>query len=373
MAEPTYIFKEGHVYTMVDGEVTAKVKESEFSPHSIDGQVEMPEVPAELEGPTCPNCGEHTQPQDSFCPNCGTSLQGEGEPEYANQGISVPSMGEPMADEEIARNGQMIAHQTVETPNGLKGRVLARVPDIWGEQVTVRFENGVIKQIPVDKSLTFAAADVPAEDAPKYASLEERLAASYTTDRASLLERGQELDKIRTEARAAVAAASDEEAATLHKIYVQAAHEQYEIKEALEHIEASTAYDPPAPITSLPAVEQAHTGGSSADWLDGVLNDMRVEANSVDYEKLMDEGPEAFVAGLTAAQMASSGTTRVMAQREIRSHTAGADERTQDAYERVWLARVEAQRKEQLKGFKDEVRKEASADEPNHPDESLFL
>ena len=375
MAEPTYIFKDGHVYTMVDGEVTSKVKEAEFSPQAIPGEVEMPEVPVDLEGTACPTCGQHTQPQDSFCPNCGTPLSedpthAELNGELPDDGTTDPSVYGPPGSGNVG--GSMVA-QTVTTPNGLKGRVLARVPDIWGEQVTVRFENGVIKQIPVDKSMTFAAAEETPEGVPATKRLEDRLAKTFSTDKNSLIERGKELDTSRAEARAAIADASDAEAAELDKIYVQAGFEQNEIVEALDHIESTRAYEPPAPIESVPTVEQAHTGGADGSWLDGVLNTMTAEANATDYEKLMDEGPEAFVAQLSAAQMADSGTTRAMAQREIRSHTAGADERTQDAYEKVWLARVESQRKEQLKNFKEEVRKEAASEEISHPDESLFL
>lgn len=388
MGDPTYIFEDGKVYTMVDGRVVASVKEAEFDPtaqggppqggHQIPGEVQMPEAPADLQGIPCPGCGQPTEPQDAFCPSCGTSLQGEGGgPEFAEQ------MGGPASDMSpdeyggVGRapmSGQAIA-QTVTTPNGLKGRVLARVPSLWGEEVTVRFENGVIKKIPVDQRLTFAAAESAPEGETSAQRLEERLATNFQSDKMSLVARGRELEKIKNEAASSVGVASDAEAVELSKIATQAGYEQREVEAALEAIAAGEveAYEAPAPIENLPAVTQASTGSSDASWLNQVHNDMVTEANAVDYKKLMDEGPEQFVASLSPAQIADAAVTRVMASREIEAKVAGADETQREAYSRMWLARVENQRKAHLASHKEEVRKEAASDEPSHPDESLFL
>lgn len=383
MADPTYIFRDGNVYTLVDGKVVSSVKEADFSDHSgghpIDGQVEMPAPPAgiagELQGEAaaCPSCGSSTSPGDVFCPQCGTPL-GEGaggidqDDPYAGLGFTEQSP-EPV-------HAQPIAKQTVTTPNGLKGRVLARVPSLWGEEVTVRFENGVIKKIPVDQRLTFASSEeTEASDSP-VKSLEERLGASTLSDKDSLIERAKELDSIKVEARKMVAEASDADAVTLDRISVQADYEAREVSEALAHYAdlEGQGFEAPAPIENLPAVEQASLGGVEANWLDATVGEIVAEASSTDYTKLMDEGPEAFVAGLDDTQLADSGTVRVMASREIRSHTAGADEDMREKYERVWLARVEEQRRGRLASRKEEIRKEAaSEDGPNAPDEALFL
>lgn len=376
MGEPTYIFEDGKVYTMVDGRVVASVKEAEFDPtaqggplqggHQIPGEVQMPEAPADLQGIPCPGCGQPTEPQDAFCPSCGTPLTEGGGPEL-DQGMGGLGAEQPMA-------GQAIA-QTVTTPNGLKGRVLARVPSLWGEEVTVRFENGVIKKIPVDQRLTFAAAESAPEGETSAQRLEERLATNFQSDKMSLVARGRELEKIKNEAASSVGVASDAEAVELSKIATQANYEQREVEAALEAIAAGEveAYEAPAPIENLPAVTQASTGSSDASWLDQVHNDMVTEANAVDYRKLMDEGPEQFVASLSPAQVADAAVTRVMASREIEAKVAGADETQREAYSRMWLARVENQRKAHLASHKEEVRKEAASDEPSHPDESLFL
>lgn len=376
MADITYIFKEGSVYTMVDGAVESVVKEADFNPagHPIDGAVEMPAPPADLagelgaEGEPCPGCGQPVGHGEEACPHCGTPLGGGAAGGYG--GFSEQFPGGP----EVGVPGQAIA-QTVETPGGMKGRVLARTPAMWGEEVTVRFDNGTIARIPVDKRLTFANVEKTASADP-VAALNERVSAEYLDrDRGSLLARHKELIRIQKEASARVAGSSDSDAAELDRIAVEAINERLEVEAALEAIQASEPVEPfadPSKMADL-GVEQATTGGSSADWLDGVHSEMVAEAAANDYEKLMDEGPEAFVASLTAAQLADSGTTRIMASRHINSKLAGADENTRDGYEKIWLGRIEQQRKTALANFKEEVAEKTASQEINAPDESLFL
>lgn len=369
MGDPTYIFKDDHVYTMVDGKVVASAKEADFDP-SLEApggpEVEMPEAPEDIAPGTCLECGGPLSAGDSFCPSCGIPIGPEGrDPDATSrtyQNLETPP-------------GGRMGRQTVTTPNGVKGHVLARTPELWGEQVTVRWENGNITSIPIDKSLTFAAA----EDASKAESvverLEERLAAHFEQDKMSLIERGRELQNIAREASSRVASASDAEAVELAKVSTQADFELREIKAALDAILAGEqeAYEAPAPIESLPAVEQASMNGNDASWLDGVHANMVAEANSTDYLKIMDEGPERLVASLDPEQLADAGVTRIIATRDIEAKTAGADEAQQDQYKRLWLARVEEQRKKALAEHKEEVAEKTASSEPSHPDESLFL
>lgn len=364
MAEPTYIFKDDHVYTIVNGQVVSSVKESDFNP-GAEGGVEMPEAPESVQGPACPGCGLPTEPQDAYCPRCGTPLQGEG---------GGPEMGNQMGmDQPAPVGGQMIA-QTVTTPNGMKGRVLARVPSLWGEEVTVRFENGNIVKVPVDQRLTFTTAEETSVADTAAQSLEERLAAHFEADRMGLVERGRELQKIINDASQHVAIASDQEAGKLGSIVSQAKFELAEVTAALDAINQGDTEAYTAPTSILPRVTQASMNGNDASWLEGVHSEMVREASERDYRDLMDTGPEAFVASLNSAQIADAGTTRIMATREIEAKTAGATPEQQDAYRRMWLARVEQQRQAQLSSHKEAVRKEASSDTPTStPDESLFL
>lgn len=361
MAEPTYIFKDGHVYTMVEGQVVASVKESEFEPGQTGGpEVEMPEAPAGVheEERTCPNCLNEEGPDARFCSHCGANL------EDGSGAVEGPDEGWPPA-------GQTVA-QTVTTPNGMKGKVLARVPGLWGEEVTVRFENGNIVKVPVDKSLTFAAAEEDTAQVTPAGSLDARLCAHYERDKMNLVARGRELQAISREAAQRIAAASDEEAQKLSALDTEARYELAEITAALDAINQgeTEAFEAPR---SIPHVTQASMNKNDASWLDGVYVEMVHEASERDYKELMDTGPEAFVASLDVAQLGDAATTRIMATREIEAKTAGADQTHQDAYRRLWLARVEEQRKVRLASHKEEVRKEASADTPSAPDESLFL
>lgn len=363
MAEPTYIFKDGHVYTMTDGQVVASVKESDFEPAQGEGgpELPMPEAPEEvMNEQTCPNCLNEEGPEARFCSACGANLaDGSG-------AVEGPDEGWPPAGQ-----GQTVA-QTVTTPNGMKGRVLARVPGLWGEEVTVRFENGNIVKVPVNKSLTFAAAEETVAETTTAQSLEERLAAHFERDKMSLVARGRELQAISREASQRVAAATDAEAVSLSRIDTQARFELSEITAALDAINAGEMEAFTAPRT-IPMVSQASTNGGDSSWLEGVYTEMVHEASQRDYKELMDTGPEAFVASLDSAQLGDAATTRIMAAREIDAKTAGADQTQQDAYKRLWLARVEEQRKARLASHKEEVRKEASAETASAPDESLFL
>lgn len=384
MTEPTYIFRDGRVYTFLNGKVVAAVKESEFAPEDgqmngqVDSQgqgpVEMPDVPYELrddlqDSADCPSCGTPSSPEDQFCSQCGEPLaQGGGE----EGGVPGGVPGADLYGQAPPEQAQMVAHVT--TPNGLKGRVLGRVQGTWGEEVTVRFENGVIKRLPVSQDLSFETEKTAAQDDP-IAGLTSSLEETYQGDKDSLIKRLTTLDEIKTIASRMVQGAPDDMASTLDSIVAKASYEHSEVEAALSHIgaEETEAFEPFAPIENLPAVEQA-SFGKGGTWLDKTLGEMQAEAAATDYKKLMDEGPEAFVAGLEDAALADSGTVRHIALRWIRSHTAGADEKIRDKYDRVWLARVEEQRRQRLSARKEEIRKEAAAQESfDGPDDALFL
>lgn len=380
MAEPTYIFEDGNVYTMVDGKVVSSVREADFDPagHPIEGEVQMPNPPADVqeelnqEGSPCPTCGGPVNLGEEACPHCGSPIDGVPRDYSPSSDPINPNQPWAPSHDFPGPEGRISAH-IVTTPNGLKGKVLARTPALWGEEVTVRFENGVIQKIPVDQRLTFAAAEETPEGQTAVERLDERLAATTETDKGSLLDRRKELQSIKAAAIAKVHEASDEEATELHRIVVQAGHEQLEVESALDAIQAAEPVEPFAPPASMPEVEQASMGGSKGDWLQMTHDEMVSEAAAQDFEKLMDEGPEAFVASLSDAQLADAGTTRVMAAREINSKLAGADENVREGYEKVWLGRVENKRREHLASRKEEVREKTASEETSAPDESLFM
>jgi hypothetical protein len=322
MTEPTYIFDNDQVYAMVDNKVVASASDLDT-----------------LERKLACTCGHGCEGDCSGCDECKKTAS------------------------------------YIVTPNGLKGTILGRTASVWGEQVTVRLENGRIVSLPVGEGMKFAAADTEVQANP-VVGLRTRLAASAERfDKWGLSERFKELETIKREAQSYIANGdSNQVDLDLNDIVVEATFEQGEIKEAMEALAngEAEAFEAPAPF-NINVVEQG--GPSRGDsWLDAPLGEMIAEAAATDYEKLMDEGPEAFVAELDAPVLADASTTRSLASSWIRSHTAAADETLRENYEQVWLARVEDVRRGAYAQVKEATKKEAAAqdDLPDSPDEALF-
>lgn len=392
--ETTFIFEDDKVYAMRGTTVIAsgsdidevEQKIAATPPHepqqgdpgasnfTPDNEVEMPEPPADVQGElgldnNCPQCHHPSEPQDRFCSACGSDLHGQEQPDPGLTPGAGTDLGFiPHGNEDA--DGLRGASMKVVTPNGLEGTVLGRVKGTWGDEVTVRFANGRIVSLPVTDHLEFTA-NAP-EKVDLVDDLNARLASTPDGTLDSLIARNEELTKIVAEARAG------EVTSELDTIIAQARAEMVEIRQAVAHLEDedTQAYAPPAPFT-IQAVEQESLGigSGSGNWLDSTVDDMIAEAEATDYEKLMDEGPEAFVADIPVATLAHAAAVRSMAERFINSHTAAADPSIREQYENIWLSRVEQVRKDELAKVKDEVRKEASSelDDPSTPDDAMFL
>lgn len=313
-SEPTYIFKNGKVYTYQDGKIVASVTEEEF----------------------------------------------------------VESEAAHLASAEGATH--------VMTPNGLKGKILGRVAGLWEDEVTVRFENGRVASLPVSK-LTFAKFEDEEEGDDEIKELEKKVEASIDSHTPSVIEdRIRELDQIKAHASSLIdSKLSDEDLLRVGNVITQANYELNEIDEVIQGIEEQrfAAFEAPAPF-KINVVEQGGpTGGRESNWLDGAIEEMAHEANSTDFTKLMDEGPEAFVAGLDREVLADAGAVRSIAANWIRSKTAAADDDVREKYEKVWLGRVEDQRRASLSEVKEDMHKEAAAKESvdydSIGDDSLFM
>jgi hypothetical protein len=266
---------------------------------------------------------------------------------------------------------------TIVTPNGMKGKILGRTPDMWGlsETLTVRLENGRIAHYKVGS--VEKVADEKSEYVKPIVGFQAILAADVTATKPLLEERVATLKKLKNDVRQTIASgASDADAAELHHITVQADAELGEIQPILEDFNRQEAEATPqvAPYETQ-VVEQ---GGRSdgAGWLDTTLNEMIEEAEGHDYDKLLSEGPELFVAEQPVEALGDQGATQAIAASYIRSITAGADTEVRDKYEKAWLARVEEVRRDALTHKKTAQRKEASVKKEtadSSPDESLFL
>ena len=425
MNNETYIFDNGKVYTMVDGKVVSSVKESEFqttgSSHQASDDVNKLDVAIgnlvkeykfnydqdnegqyivytglgmndpkiqEIESKYGFDCQPDNEGQCVIYTglwqdedgNLSTSNPEDEEArKYLNENpkeeteTQMPAPPKDIQDDLRQQGG---IQSRVTTPNGLSGKVLGRVSGMWGDEVTVRFDNGRIVRVPVSQGLTFHAAEKVVEENPIKA-LEARLAQSIDGSKESLENRVSELKSIRLEAAALIQkGAAYETEQELDRLRVEADYELGEVHAALEHLnDAETeSFTAPAPFR-MQAVEQESVGNSDSTWLDSTVNDMISEAEATDFGKLMDEGPEAFTAGLDAPALAEAGITRSIASRFINSKTAAANPELRERYEQVWLARVEECRKAELLNRKETTKKEAASqeeDQSNLPDDVLF-
>lgn len=369
MATPIHVFKDGKVFTLVEGKVVTAVGEDEFMGGQDQAQgvgpVEMPSPPPGVQDDLnstepCPSCGAPSSLNDNFCPQCGEPLASGGQ-EIPDVGMDQYSMPSPERAHAIA---------TVTTPNGLTGRVLGKVAGLWGDQVTVRLENGNIVHLPVSKGFKFASDTPEVSDNPLQ-TLNERLSASVEGDVDSLKARQVELAKIKIEAQNLVAESKDHlEIQALDEIVVTATYESKEVDEALQHLAEldGSSFDPPNRF-SIEAVEQESIGSGDGTWLDTTLNEMRAEAAATDFDQIMSEGPEAFVAGLDDVALAEAGATQSIASRWISSKTAAAEPGVRNRYTKVWLARVEECRRLELANRKQAVQqKEAAIQEEDYSD-----
>lgn len=270
----------------------------------------------------------------------------------------------------------------IVTPNGLTGQILGRHNDVWGETVTVRFENGRISTL----HTATESNDIPEfewvqkeADVTKTAleDLEARIDEDFAADQDSLVSRLADLEDIEAKASAAIHKASLEDSYKYDGIVAMARHEADEIKAAIAGWDDAhaNAYQPPAAF-SMQAAEQESMGGGNSSWLDHTLGEMIADAESTDFDTLMDEGPEEFVADLEDGSLADTGTVRQMAASHVRSRVAGIDSEDAAAFETAFLTRVEQVRRQALNDRKSntKIAKEASVQEDHDgPADALFM
>ncbi len=266
----------------------------------------------------------------------------------------------------------------IVTPNGLKGQILGRVNDVWGDTVTVRFENGQIRSFHTAASddLQFVAEEV-AQAESIVDQLEAALDDNFAGDPESLKDRIETLARIKQEASKAIRTASQEDQYKLDAIVAMADHEAAEVEQALEayNENVADALVPLAPF-KMEAAEQESIGGGSSNWLDHTVNEMIAEAEATDFDKVMDEGPEALVADLEDAAIADAGVVRALASSHVRSRTAGLDSSVVNEFETAFLARVEQVRRQEFNNRKaaaPQPKTAAVEEQYDGPDEALFI
>jgi hypothetical protein len=264
----------------------------------------------------------------------------------------------------------------VTTPNGLKGTVLGKVAGLWGDEVTVRLENGRIVKLPVGTQLT-TQRTAAATGVTPIQRLEQRLAAAPDGTRESLVARSQELSRVHSAAGDLIReGVSYADSIRLDQIVVTAEVENREVLDAVEHLADVESYSPPSYSIGV-AHEAAGVSREDASWLDLAVDEMIKEAEATDFTKLMDEGPEAFAAELPVVALADTGVTRQMASHFIGAKTAGIAREIAEPYMTTFLVRVEACRRAELATRKQAqtTHKEAATEDQfkDLPDDALFL
>lgn len=337
-----FAFQDGKVYAFLDGQIVASEKEED-----VDKLEHLFEKKDDDEG---------------------TKEKDEKKDEKEDSEDSDDSSED--SEDDDSKESSIKTH--IVTPNGLKGQILGKTKGLWGEEVTVRLENGRIAHLTVSESTRFVSDEVERPDLIK--SFKDTIYASYSHDIDSLVERREALTHLKSSMRSAAlndTAPIDQ----LDELRVLAETEINEIDTALEAADDLESFIPEAPFESH-VYEQESMGGHSSSWIDKVAQDMIDEAEGQDFEKLMDEGPDVFIAGLDSAIVGDTGATREAAQDFIRERTAGIQFSMRDEYERLWLDRIEQVRQASVTSRKKSAQKQASSkpkdEHADLPDDILF-
>jgi hypothetical protein len=269
----------------------------------------------------------------------------------------------------------------VATPNGTKGTIISRVAGLWGDEITVRLENGQLRSFAT--AATDDSLEYTAETAPPPSSYQEYFQQKFDdmgagTDIPSLTARLNGLEALRHEVSHVISSVkSYAEQEKLHEIILAADAEQGEIKESLDHlisadIEAMAPYTP----REMHAAEQAEFGRAKDDtWLSVVAAEIVAESEAQDFDKLLTEGPTKLVSDLDSAIVADTGLTREMAASHIVAKTAGFEGPEVEEYRNRFLAATEQARRQELTYRQENTRKVAAAKEADLadlPDDMLF-
>ncbi len=264
----------------------------------------------------------------------------------------------------------------IVTPNGLKGRILNRVDGLWGEEISVRLENGETTRLAVTShSIADWVTEKTASTSNPVDALEARLNESFEHDRSSLAARHASLKEIGTEARNLITSGvSYQDQQRLDGIVVIAEAEAQGVTQAINSID--TGQIEPYRAPQFQVAEQAELGNQgTGDWLQTVVDDMVAESEQNDFDRLLQEGPELLAAELDDVAVADQGAARAVALSYIKDKTAGFVGEDVENYRDKFLARFEQARRRQA-STRTTNRKEAAVAKESHvadaPDEALF-
>lgn len=391
---PTYVFDEnGQVHAFVDGQHVASGTDVDALEHHL--KTAAPPLPPGPGGPPPgpPSPGLDGPPSPDADPAGGKGIEvefkgtltpsGGGGPEAPPEGLDGPPEADPLPDaapDSIPGDDLPPRATHIITPNGLKGQILGKTKGLWSDQVTIRLENGRIAKFDVvaDSDIEYVAEAKVASN--PYARMESVLSADIDPTRQGLKRRIAELKVVKQEAQASFRTASYVDETTLHNFIVEADAQINEAMDAIEHMDNATPYAPPEPQV----FEQESLGGNDSTWLDDTLNQMIEEAESTDFDQVMEEQPEVMVAELDTPALEHAEGVQEYALSYVRSKTAGLDPKAVSEFTAAFLARVENCRLAELENREEDTDDEEEDDEKKKfnfdknasvddgPDEGLF-
>jgi len=278
---------------------------------------------------------------------------------------------------------RMASATHVVTPNGLKGTILGKQKGLWGDQVTIRLENGRIARFDVSADETEPTSagrfdwisETKQAAASPLTQLQEKLAAPIEDrTRTGLVARIKELKNLKHEAVQELRTANYTDETTINNIIVQADYELREITDALAALEEAEPYAPPAPFNPN-VVEQEAVGGHDSTWLDHTLQEIIEENEAQDFDRIMEESPELLVADMETPALEDAVGVDEAANAYVSARTAGLDPKAVGDFRVAFLKRVREAREVELEGRRESAtqQKQASTEEETYPDEGLFL
>ncbi len=370
----TYVFDDtGKAYAYVQGKVVAASHDLD----ELERKLAAPPLPPGGVGVNPgPSGGPAGPPMDDLHDDAGDAPKGmkvvfEGELRPSDGGGEPDPL--PEASPDTLPGDDLPPRAThITTPNGLKGTILGKTKGLWGDQVTIRLENGRIAKFDVtdDSNLTYSTDQ--AQTTSPYARMASVLASDVDPTEAGMRKRLALLRTVKDEAKATFSTAAYVDESTLHNFIVEADAQMNELQQALEALQEAEPYAPPTPQV----FEQESMGGNDSTWLDQTVNQMIGENEAQNFDQMMNEAPEMLVAEQPTPVLEDEQAVTDVANDFVSSHTAGLNADATRDFREAFLVRVAKCREDELAAREDDAprqAKTAAAEDFDGPAEGLFF
>lgn len=381
--ESTFVIgDDGIAYLYRDGQVVASspnideleklAQDSTFGQQGLTPSF-MPQSPTTQTNQPCINCG---QPN---CPGCAGPSGGQMQTPMASPApiTAAKDREEEREEEDEARVEtddpfeKMKKSTHIITPNGVKGKIVGYAKGMWGDEVTVRLDNGRIAKYDLVGS-NYTLEDENATSLSPFRSLQSKLDEVPAGTLASLYKRLEDLTAIKKQAKSLAFSSSHLDIQELDNMIVIADHETREVREAISALEQETYTSPEYGTAAQISMRKA-----DASWLDDVMDEALAEAQATDYDRLMEEGPETLVAEVETPMLTDSEAVANSANDFVTAKTVGLDPKVVGEFRQAFLARVEEVREREVTArYAQHQASQKTASAPPQdtgPDEGLFF